>query len=164
MGIEIERKFLVKNDLWKASANKGTDFKQAYLTSGEHCSVRVRKEGNKANLNIKSATPGILRHEFEYSIPLDEAEELLSLFCSATVTKKRYEVYYAGRTWEVDVFAGDNAGLIVAEIELDHPDEDFKLPPWTGDEVSSEARYYNTELARHPFSKWKNSQRENDLD
>lgn len=164
MGIEIERKFLVKNNLWKASANNGTDFKQAYLTSGGPCSVRVRKEGNKANLNIKSATLGILRQEFEYPIPLDEAEELLSLFCSPTVTKRRYKVDYAGKTWEIDVFAGDNDGLIVAEIELDHPDEDFELPPWLGDEVSNEARYYNTELARHPFCTWENRQLESDSD
>jgi len=155
MGIEIERKFLVINDLWKANANNGKDFKQGYLTGGESCSVRVRTEGNNANLNIKSATLGILRQEFEYSIPLDEAEELLSLFCSTAVTKKRYEVDYAGKTWEVDVFSGENDGLIVAEIELDRPDEDFELPPWTGEEVSSQARYYNTELARHPFSTWK---------
>ncbi len=154
MGIEIERKFLVKNDLWKASTNNGIDFKQAYLSNAGPCSVRVRTEGKKANLNIKSATLGILRQEFEYSIPLDEAEELLSLFCTSIVTKKRYKIGYAGKTWELDVFAGDNEGLIVAEIELDHPDEDFELPPWAGDEVSSEARYYNNELARHPFNKW----------
>ena len=164
MGIEIERKFLVKNNLWQASAKNGSDFKQAYLTHGGPCSVRVRKEGNKANLNIKSATLGILRQEFEYSIPVDEAEELLSLFCPTAVTKRRYEVVHAGKTWEVDVFTGDNDGLIVAEIELDRPDEDFELPPWIGDEVSSEARYYNTELARHPFCTWEDSQRKNDSD
>ncbi len=154
MGIEIERKFLVKNNLWQDSVKKGTDFKQAYLTSGGSCSIRVRKEGSEANLNIKSATPEILRQEFEYPIPLDEAEELLSLFCTTAVTKKRYEVEYAGKTWEIDVFSGDNDGLIVAEIELDDIDEEFALPPWAGDEVSSEVRYYNTELARHPFNKW----------
>ncbi|MFW2440623.1 MAG: CYTH domain-containing protein [Arenicellales bacterium] len=157
MGIEIERKFLVKKNLWEASANNGANFKQAYLSQGGPCSVRVRREGNKANLNIKSATLGIVRQEFEYSIPLDEAEELLSLFCDKTVTKKRYKIDYAGKTWEIDVFTGDNDGLIVAEIELDHPDEDFELPPWAGDEVSGEARYYNTELARHPFCTWENS-------
>jgi adenylate cyclase len=154
MGIEIERKFLVKNNLWKENANNGTDFEQAYFTRNGSCSVRVRKEGDKANLNIKSAKPGIVRQEFEYAIPLDEAEELLSLCCSTTVTKKRYKVVHAGKTWEIDVFTGENDGLVVAEIELDSPDENFELPPWTGNEVSSEIRYYNTELARHPYSKW----------
>lgn len=156
MGIEIERKFLVKNNLWKDNANNGTDFEQAYFTRNESCSVRVRKEGDKANLNIKSAELGILRQEFEYAIPLDEAEELLSLCGSTTVTKKRYEVIHAGKTWEVDVFTGENEGLIVAEIELDYPEENFEMPPWAGNEVSSEIRYYNSELARHPFSQWGN--------
>lgn len=156
MGVEIERKFLVKNNLWKASANKGTQFAQAYLTNGGACSVRVRTEGSAANLNIKSATLGIVRQEFEYSIPLDDAEELLSLFCSSIVSKIRYKINYAGKTWEIDVFAGDNDGLVVAEIELSHPDEKFELPPWAGDEVSSEARYFNTELAKLPFTKWGN--------
>lgn len=154
MGIEIERKFLVKNNLWKADANTGTDFKQGYLTRGSNCSVRVRIEGNEANINIKSATLGILRQEFEYAIPLDEARELLDLFCPRTVSKKRYKVKYAGQTWEIDVFEQDNNGLVVAEIELNHADEKFEQPPWVGDEVSSQARYYNTELARHPFSQW----------
>lgn len=154
MGIEIERKYLVKNNHWKASAKPGTEFTQAYLTDGGACSVRVRIEGSTANLNIKSATLGIVRQEFEYSIPLNEAEELLSLFCSSIVSKIRYEIDYAGKTWEVDVFAGENNGLIVAEIELDHAEETYELPPWAGKEVSNEARYFNTELAKLPYSKW----------
>lgn len=155
MGIEIERKFLVKNDLWKNDSVAGTDFKQGYLSRGGNCSVRVRTEGTKANLNIKSATLGIHRQEFEYSIPLDEANELLDLFCSSTVCKKRYRVSYAEKIWEIDVFEEDNSGLIVAEIELNSTDEGFHLPPWAGDEVSAIKRYYNTELARHPYTNWK---------
>ncbi len=155
MGVEIERKFLVKNNLWQTYVNDGTDFKQAYLSSDGLCSVRVRIEGSKANLNIKSATLNIIRQEFEYPIPLNEAEELISLFCPTTVIKKRYKIEHAGKVWELDVFAGENDGLVVAEIELEHADETFDLPPWAGKEVSSEIRYYNTELARHPFSQWK---------
>jgi adenylate cyclase len=154
MGIEIERKFLVKNNLWQTDANQGTDFIQGYLTRGGDCSVRVRIEGNKANLNIKSATLGIHRQEFEYAIPLDEAREMLDLFCLRTVKKKRYKVKYAGQTWEIDVFEQDNNGLVIAEIELNHADEEFAHPPWLGDEVSSQPRYYNTELAKNPYSQW----------
>ena len=154
MGIEIERKFLVKNNLWQTDANQGTDFIQGYLTRGGDCSVRVRIEGNKANLNIKSATLGIHRQEFEYAIPLDEAREMLDLFCLRTVKKKRYKVKYAGQTWEIDVFEQDNNGLVIAEIELNHADEEFAHPPWLGDEVSSQPRYYNTELAKNPYNKW----------
>ncbi|MCK5359929.1 MAG: CYTH domain-containing protein, partial [Gammaproteobacteria bacterium] len=137
MGIEIERKFLVKNDLWKNESDTGTDFKQGYLSRGGNCSVRVRTEGQQANINIKSATLGIHRQEFEYSIPQQEANELLKLFCSNTVCKKRYKVIYAGKMWEIDVFEQDNSGLIVAEIELTSIDEKFQIPPWAGDEVSA---------------------------
>ena len=154
MGIEIERKFLVSNDLWKADADVGTDFKQGYLTSGEGSSVRVRKEGGKANLNIKSAIMGIKRQEYEYPIPADEADELLELFCPQTVSKTRYTVNYAGKLWEIDVFEKDNLGLVIAEIELNTTDEEFERPPWIGEEVSAEVRYYNNELSRHPYSEW----------
>jgi len=156
MGIEIERKFLVKNSLWKTDSVTGTDFKQGYLSRGGNCSVRVRIEGPDANINIKSATLDILRQEFEYPIPIDEARELLELFCSSTVSKKRYKVSYAGKVWEIDVFEQDNSGLVVAEIELNSIDEEFQRPCWIGDEVSSDMRYYNTELARHPYKSWDN--------
>ena len=154
MGIEIERKFLVINDLWKTEADNGTAFKQGYLTRASSCSVRVRKEGAKANLNNKSAEMGIQRQEFEYPIPADEADELIDLFCPRTVSKTRYEVNYAGKTWEIDVFEKENQGLVVAEIELNSTDEAIEHPPWIGDEVSAEARYYNNELARCPYSEW----------
>lgn len=155
MGIEIERKFLVKNDLWKIDSNTGTDFKQGYLSRTGNCSVRIRTEGNAANLNIKSSTLGIHRHEFEYNISLDEANELLKLFCRDTVIKKRYIVIYANKKWEIDVFEQNNSGLIIAEIELNSTDEQFQLPPWAGEEVSAIKRYYNTELARNPYKNWK---------
>jgi adenylate cyclase len=157
MGVEIERKFLVHGEEWKNNAGEGTDFQQGYLSRGGDCSVRVRIEGNRANLNIKSATLGISRQEFEYPVPVADAKELLSLFCPATVIKKRYLINFAGKTWEIDVFAGDNHGLVIAEIELDSIDEKFQLPPWAGEEVSADPRYYNTELAKHPYNSWKKS-------
>ena len=158
MGIEIERKFLVKNDLWKNNSVTGINYRQGYLNHDGNCSVRVRTEGQKANLNIKSATLGIHRQEFEYSIPLDEANELLDLFCSSTVRKKRYKISFAERIWEIDVFEEDNSGLIVAEVELNSTDEEIQLPPWVGDEVSAIKRYYNTELAKHPYKNWNTKQ------
>lgn len=154
MGIEIERKYLVKNDSWRDSADDGTAFEQGYLSSNRDCSVRVRIEGDQARLNIKSATLGVVRQEFEYSIPLNEARELLDSFCPNTVSKTRYLIPFAGKTWELDVFSKSNAGLIVAEIELEHEDEQPELPDWAGKEVSGDPRYYNTELSRHPYSRW----------
>ena len=154
MGIEIERKFLVRNDSWRDHADEGTSYEQGYLCDGGNCSIRVRIEGDQARLNIKSATLGIVRQEFEYPIPLAEARELLDRFCPATVRKTRYHVEHAGKTWEIDVFEQDNAGLIVTEVELEREDEEIDLPDWVGDEVSSEPRYYNTELARHPYRQW----------
>ena len=111
-------------------------------------------EGKQARLNIKSATLGIVRKEYEYPIPLDEAHELLDNFCADTVRKTRYHIPFAGKTWELDVFAGANAGLVVAEIELDSEDEQPELPGWAGEEVSDDHRYYNTELCRHPYPRW----------
>lgn len=154
MGIEIERKFLVINDSWKNDADDGTEFRQGYLSAGGNCSVRVRREGNAANINIKSATLGVSRSEFEFPIPAHEADEMLGLFCTSTVIKKRYLVPHAGKTWEVDVFAGDNAGLVVAEVELENINEEIEIPEWAGKEVSSDPRYYNTELSKHPYNTW----------
>lgn len=155
MGIEIERKFLVVSEQWRAQADAGTDFRQGYLAGGEKSSVRVRIEGDRANLNIKSATLGIRRQEFEYPVPLADARELLAGLCDgAVVEKTRYHVPVGGHVWEVDVFAGDNAGLIVAELELSSEDEAFERPAWLGDEVSRDPRYYNVSLVRQPYKDW----------
>lgn len=156
MGIEIERKFLVTDDSWRTLADTGTPYEQGYLSSNRDCSIRVRIEGEQARLNIKSATLGIVRTEYEYGIPVEEARELLDNFCGNTVTKIRYLVPFAGRTWEVDVFSKENTGLVVAEIELENEEENPELPPWAGEEVSGDPRYYNTELSRHPYSRWQN--------
>ncbi len=155
MGKEIERKFLVRDAGWRAQAGPGVSYRQGYLTGTEKSSVRVRIEGDRARLNIKSATLGVSRQEFEYDIPLQDAKEILATLCQGPlIEKQRYHVPHGGHTWEVDVFAGDNAGLIVAEIELSREDEDFELPAWAGDEVSHDTRYYNVCLVTHPYKDW----------
>lgn len=159
MATEIERKFLVTSDAWLKVADKGTFFRQGYLVGAEKASVRVRIEGSKANLNIKSATLGVRRQEFEYDIPLTEAEEMLDTLCEQPqIEKVRYHVPVGAHTWEVDVFAGDNEGLIVAEIELTDENEPFERPAWIGKEVSDDTRYYNVCLTRHPYKDWNHGQ------
>ena len=155
MALEIERKFLVKNDRWKALADAGTRFSQGYLCDSGPGSVRVRVEGDRANINIKSATIAMQRHEFEYEIPLPEAEEMLSGLCIRPIIEKTRFLIPAGtHTWEIDVFEGDNAGLVVAEIELAHAGEHFEKPDWLGEEVTEDTRYYNVCLVKHPFKDW----------
>jgi adenylate cyclase len=155
MGIEIERKFLVTNDSWHEAAGPGIPIKQGYLVGGKDASVRVRLQGDTANLNIKSATLGVKRQEFEYPIPLADAEVLLNTLCQRPIIEKmRYLVTYANKQWEIDVFEGDNAGLIVAELELQDESEQYESPSWLGEEVSHDPRYYNTCLSQHPFKDW----------
>ena len=153
MGIEIERKFLVGNDAWKAFADEGRVCRQGYLCSGDGKTVRVRTMGGQAFLTIKGPTQGISRTEFEYGIPVADAEVLLAL-CGSLVEKTRFLVAHAGMQWELDVFSGENAGLVMAEIELETEDQEIDLPGWVGEEVSGDARYYNASLAKHPFSSW----------
>ncbi len=155
MGIEIERKFLVKEDSWKALSSRNVYYRQGYLNDVKACSIRIRVAEDKAYLNIKSASLGIFRHEYEYEIPLPEAHEMLNAFSlGAVIEKRRFFVEHAEHTWEVDVFEGDNDGLIVAEIELSAEDEVFDLPSWVGDEVSDDPRYYNVCLVKHPYKDW----------
>ncbi|WP_126454766.1 CYTH domain-containing protein [Sulfuriflexus mobilis] len=155
MGIEIERKFLLRNDDWRAAADAGTRMRQGYFAGPQRASIRVRIEGESANLNIKSAELGIRRLEFEYPVPLVEAEQMLDGLCEGPLVEKtRYRLVYAGFTWEVDVFAGDNAGLVVAEIELPTEDSAFEKPDWLGEEVSADPRYYNVSLVTHPYCDW----------
>ncbi len=155
MATEIERKFLLRDESWRDIANSGTRFRQGYLIGAERASVRVRIEGEQANLNIKSATLGIHRQEFEYPIPLEEAEELLDTLCEQPqIIKTRYLVPYGEHTWEIDVFDGDNVGLVVAEVELAAEDEAFERPSWIGEEVSGDTRYYNVCLVKHPYKDW----------
>lgn len=156
MAIEIERKFLVNSDRWREKADAGQHLAQGYLIGAREASVRVRIEDERANLNIKSATLGIYRQEYEYPIPLADAREMLDTLCEKPVIEKtRYHVKHAGHTWEVDVFEGDNAGLVVAEIELASETETFEQPDWLGEEVSADPRYYNVSLVKHPFKAWR---------
>ncbi|MEQ8662441.1 MAG: CYTH domain-containing protein [Gammaproteobacteria bacterium] len=155
MGIEIERKFLLTDTRWRDAVTHSLAMRQGYLAADPACSVRVRLEGDAARLNIKSATLGIARQEFEYAIPCEDAQAMLASLCGERVlSKQRHFVEYGGHTWEIDEFDGANAGLIVAEIELTHADEPFARPPWLGAEVSDDPRYYNVCLVDHPFERW----------
>ena len=166
MGIEIERKFLITSDAWRAAAHRVIDMAQGYLNDSasvvqglQNASVRVRLEGEDARLNIKSREMGASRQEFDYPIPVADAHALIALCVGGTVVKRRHFVNHAGHEWEVDEFLGDNAGLVVAEIELAAEDETFALPDWAGREVTHLPRYYNLNLVAHPFSQWSAEER-----
>ena len=155
MSVEIERKFLVKDLSWKASATSFKEFQQGYFPTGDGVTVRARIAGDRARLTIKGPVSGISRAEFEYPIPIADAVAFLSSFCTKPVIiKRRWYVPFCDFTWEVDEFAGKNEGLIVAELELDAPDREFPRPPWLGREVSHEPRFRNSRLVRHPYSEW----------
>lgn len=152
MAVEIERKFLVASDAWREGA-QGQKFRQGYLCISRDATVRVRHAGERAYLTIKGATAGMSRAEFEYDIPVADAEAMLQDHClKPLIEKTRYEVPYEGKVWTVDVFEGENAGLIVAEIELDHGEEDIPLPPWAGAEVTDDPRYRNSALVAAPMT------------
>ena len=153
MGVEIERKFLLRGEAWRAHAGDRTRMVQGYL-GGESCSVRVRIEGSVAFLNIKSREAGPRRLEFEYPLPLADAEFMLQRFCPQRVEKWRHRIEAGPHVWEIDEFLGENAGLVVAEIELEAEDEPFARPDWLGAEVTDETRYYNLNLAAMPYSRW----------
>ncbi len=157
MGTEIERKFLLRDDSWREAVIQSTVFRQRYLpfAEGRSGSGRVRIAGDKAFLTLKSAVKGFSRSEFEYEIPVADAQEILRNLCTgASIEKTRHLVPYEGFLWEIDEFSGDNAGLIVAEIELESEQTSFPLPPWIGKEVTGDPRYFNSVLAEHPFSTW----------
>ena len=153
MGTEIERKFLLKNDSWRAGA-VGTSYVQGYLSRDPSRTVRVRQAGAKAFLTIKGRPEGIARAEFEYEIPTTDAAELFALCISPLIEKTRYRIPFAGHWWEVDEFHGANAGLIIAEIELAAADEAFEKPGWVGEDVSGDPRYANSRLSECPYSTW----------
>lgn len=156
MATEIERKFLVVNDSWREAVFKSVRYRQGYLAGDKACSVRVRISDKDAHLNIKSATLGISRLEYDYPIPVEDADEMLDRLCTSPVVEKtRHYVRRGGHVWEIDVFEGENKGLIVAEIELNSEDEAFERPSWVGEDVSHDTRYYNVALAETPYSQWK---------
>lgn len=161
MAIEIERKFRVIGEAWRGQAHHRLRIAQAYLNDSEalasgreQCSVRIRITGGSANLNIKSREAGARRQEFEYPIPLADAESLMRLACEGRIEKVRHLVQVGSHLWEIDEFAGDNAGLVVAEIELQHEGEPFDRPDWLGTEVTDCLRFYNMALAARPFHHW----------
>ncbi|HEX2530494.1 MAG TPA: CYTH domain-containing protein [Burkholderiaceae bacterium] len=154
MTIEIERKFLVCTNAWKA-LGQGVPIRQGYLSSHPDRTVRVRVAGSLATLTIKGRTVGVSRGEWEYPIPVEDAQRFLDDLCEKPIIEKtRYRIPYQGMVWEVDEFSGDNAGLVLAEIELGTEDQVFAKPDWVGQEVSDDPRYFNANLVRHPFVKW----------
>jgi len=155
MALEIEHKFLLKNDEWRSSINKSIEYKQGYLISDSKRSVRIRISNDQAWLNIKSATIGTTRQEYEYEIPTSDGIEMLNTLCEKPfIEKTRHLVVYKQHTWEIDVFTGDNEGLTVAEIELSKTGEHFERPPWLDTEVTDQKRYYNNSLCKNPFKNW----------
>ncbi len=154
MGLEIERKFLVKNDSWKKEVSNSFSLKQGYLSSNPDRTVRIRITEQSAFLTIKSKSQGISRQEFEYTIPLNEAKELLLLCEKPIIEKIRYLVKIESHTWEIDVFEGENKGLTIAEIELSDENEEFEIHAWIGKEVSDDSRYFNSNLIACPFNSW----------
>lgn len=155
MAVEIERKFLVVDDGWRLDVSRIRHIRQGYLSRNGAASVRIRcADGGQAFLTIKSAKQGMVRQEFEYAIPAGDAEEMLLLCGCCTVEKQRHDVPYGGLLWEVDVFLGANAGLVIAEVELASENQEVDRPAWLGEEVTGDLRYYNTELAVRPYRTW----------
>ncbi len=154
MAKEIERKFLVKNDTWR-SQDKGKRYRQGYLNTAKERTVRARIAGDKGYLTIKGITIGAMRSEYEYEIPVADANEMLDGLCERPLIEKtRYHVPHDGLVWEIDEFEGENRGLIVAEVELKDEHQSLTLPDWVGEEVTGDPRYFNANLVAKPFSKW----------
>lgn len=152
MKLEIERKYLLADLTWRSGGFPSAEIRQGYFSRGEDYSLRVRIQGCKALLTIKGKPAGITRKEFEYEIPLSDAQELLQEFCQSRIIEKtRYYIPYAGFTWEVDEYRGANLGLLTAEIELPHEQTEFAKPAWLGREVSNDPRYSNQSLASNPL-------------
>ena len=154
MGKEIEKKFLITSEKWRGLA-RGKQYRQSYLNKEKGRTVRVRTINDKGFLTIKGAVKGETRLEFEYEIPLEDARELLRELChKPLIEKTRYKIPFAGFTWEVDEFAGENEGLIFAEIELNYEGEKFSTPHWIGKEVTGDPKYYNASLVTNPYRDW----------
>jgi len=154
MGKEIERKYLIKKDDWRELA-KGTVYRQGYLSTVKERTVRVRTIDDNGYLTIKGITVGATRAEYEYEIPAEDANYMLDELCEKPIIeKKRYVLDHEDLTWEIDEFDGENRGLIVAEVELTAEDQKIALPDWIGEEVTGDPRYFNSNLIKHPYSKW----------
>jgi adenylate cyclase len=153
MGMEIERKFLVVNDDWRRLGIP-VEYAQGYLVADGERTVRIRVAGANGFLTVKGSSHGFSRMEFEYLVPREEALEMLQLCVIPMIEKYRTKILYEGKIWEVDEFEGENTGLIIAEIELKSEDETFSIPPWIGQEVTGDIRYFNSSLAKNPFKNW----------
>jgi len=154
MTTEIERKFLVADERWRGLAS-AERYRQGYLATAASATVRVRTVGGRGFLTVKGPTTGASRAEYEYEIPLADAEELLDTLCERPlIDKQRSKIAHHGRVWEVDEFFGDNRGLVIAEVELDDEAQEVVLPEWVGEEVTGDPRYYNANLVRHPYMSW----------
>ncbi|GAB6070191.1 CYTH domain-containing protein [Thiomicrorhabdus hydrogeniphila] len=165
MAREIERKFLINNQDWKALAYKQTHFAQGYLNDiadkAGKSSVRVRLEGDKANMNIKSLEIGLSRDEYEYEIPYADGEKMLhTLAVGPVIEKVRYLVKVDKHTWEIDEFLGDNAGLVIGEVEMESETDHVTIPEWAGREVTEEVRFYNISLSKRPFNDWSEDEKQ----
>ena len=155
MAVEIERKFLVKNDKWRNNILSESVIKQGYIANQENATVRIRVARDSAWLNIKGATSGIRRAEFEYPIPLEDAEAILQGVAQRPyISKTRYKVKCGNHIWDLDLFEGENRGLVMAEVELKNETEPFEMPEWAGEEVSGDPRYYNASLVKTPYTAW----------
>lgn len=155
MALEIERKFLLQSDAWRAQVSSRVLMRQGYLAASTRNSIRVRIAGEQAWLNLKAKRSGRSRLEFEYPIPRSDADEILRDLCDGPLIEKyRHEILAGPHVWEIDEFIGDNAGLVVAEIELDSEDEAFDRPAWLGLEVTADERYYNFNLVKRPYREW----------
>lgn len=155
MAVEIERKFLVVDDSWQSAVSEQYFIAQGYLSVDAERTIRVRLKGEEGFLTIKGRPKGLVRREFEYQIPVADVQTMLDTMCDRPpIKKRRYEVFFQGHLWEIDVFEGVNAGLILAEVELKRPDEQVSLPPWVGSEVTGDPKYYNARLVEHPFQDW----------
>lgn len=154
MAKEIERKFLVKGDSWR-ELGVGSVYRQGYIATQTAATVRVRIANNRGYLTIKGPSVNYSRSEFEYEIPVADAEEMLDTLCDRPLIEKvRYKVKWGGLIWEIDEFNGANQGLILAEVELSDEQQQIELPEWIGEEVSSDRKYFNSNLAKFPFSQW----------
>lgn len=154
MAMEIERKFLVKGDTWR-SLGIGEIYRQGYIAIKKEATVRVRVVGDRGYLTIKGKTVGIARSEFEYPIPVEDAQIMLDTLCDRPLIEKiRYKIPLGNLVWEVDEFLGENEGLILAEVELLDEKETIELPDWIGAEISSDSRYYNANLVKYPYRQW----------
>ena len=165
MAVEIEHKFLLISDEWRNLVSRSEVVRQGYLSNNPAASVRIRIANDQASLNIKGMTIGIHRPEYEYSIPWQDAVEMLNQLCARPLIEKtRHFLEFAGKTWEIDEFTGENLGLIVAELELTAISEYFQKPTWVGKEVSGIERYYNVSLLTYPYSQWTEAEKTEHVD